>query len=248
MRNVPAGDLIAKARKIQWGRAPRGPVVDGYVLPSSPAEIFKFGQEAAIPLLVGVTSREFGNGPSGDNLLKEIEDATGELAPQALALYGLANGGQGTSDPLYGSAGIQWEADIEFHCPVTTEAMWHAAARNSTYLYEFDRAIPGQEAQGALHSAELPYVFGSYPKAGNIAGNFGDADFKLADLMESYWTNFAKTGDPNSANEPNWPKIDGSQPYMSFTQDGAGVASAGPLRGPQCDLYRQVLAGQMKRK
>lgn len=248
LRTVPARELIAKASKIQWGHGPRGPVVDGYVLPDSPAAIFKAGQEAPVPLLLGVTSREFGGGPSGDELAKEIESAAGELAPQALALYGLSDGGQGTSDPLYGSAGIQWEADNEFHCPVTTEALWHAAARNPTYLYEFDHAIPGQEAQGALHSAELPYVFGFYPKSGNIAGKFGPVDFKLADLIETYWTNFAKTGDPNSANEPAWPRIGGEQRYMIFTQDGLGTVSAGPLRGPQCELYRQVLAQKAKQK
>jgi para-nitrobenzyl esterase len=261
LRKVAAKDLIAKAAKIQWGSAPRGPTVDGYVLPGSPAGIFKSGQEAPIPLLLGVTSREFGSAPGGD-LTKEIEDATGELAPQALALYGLADGGQGTSDPLYGSAGIQWEADNEFHCPVTTEAMWHAAAHNPTYLYEFDHAIPGQEAQGALHTSEVPYVFGFYPKSGNISGNFGPIDFKLADLVGTYWTNFAKTGDPNDGSsslgwktgDPNsegrtsWPKVDESQRYLIFTQDGLGVVSTGPLRGPQCDLYRQVLAKEMKQK
>jgi para-nitrobenzyl esterase len=245
LRNVPARDLIAKASKIEWGHAPRGPVVDGYVLPASPAEVFQSGQEAPIPLLLGVTSREFGNAPDGD-LTKEIEDATADLAPQALALYGLTGGAQGSNDPLYGSAGIQWEADIQFHCPVATEALWHAAARNPVYLYEFDHPIPGQEAQGALHSSELPYVFGNFPTSGNISGNFGPVDFKLADLIETYWTNFAKTGDPNSANEPPWPRLDDSQRYLIFTEDGRGEASAGPLRGPQCDLFRKVLAQQMK--
>ncbi|MGO8760007.1 MAG: carboxylesterase/lipase family protein [Terracidiphilus sp.] len=247
LRNVPARDLIAKASKIQWGNAPRGPNVDGYVLPNSPAEIFQSGQEAPIPLLLGVTSREFGNASASD-LTKEIEDATGKFAPRALALYRLADGGQGSSDPVYGSVGIQWEADYDFHCPVTTEALWHSAAHNPTYLYEFDHPIPGQEAQGALHSSELPYVFGNFPTSGNIGGNFGPADFKLADLIQTYWTNFAKTGDPNSENRPSWPGIDGSQRYMIFTQDGLGVLSSGPLRGPQCDLYREVLAQQMEKK
>ena len=35
---------------------------------------------------------------------------------------------------------------------------------------------------------------------------------------------------------------------MIFTQDGLGVLSSGPLRGPQCDLYREVLAQQMEKK
>ena len=109
---------------------------------------------------------------------------TGSVADRAFALYGLANGGVGNTDPLYGSAGDQWFADLAFRCPTTTEAAWHTAAHRPVYEYELQHAIPGQQSQGAVHSADLPYVFGYFPKAGNIAGNFGDVDFKLA---TSFW-------------------------------------------------------------
>jgi len=272
LRSVPADDLIAKAAHFEWGIPPVGPIVDGWVVPRSPDEVFKAGKEAPIPLLVGVTTREFGAGDSSDALRKSIQDYAGKFAPQALALYGVADGGQGKNDPLYGSAGVQWSADTQFHCPVSTEALWHAAAHHSTFLYEFDHAIPGQEAQGALHSAELPYVFGSFPTSGNISGKFGPVDVHLADLMEDYWTNFAKTGDPNDGSsslgskktgDPNssgdansadpsstalahWPELDAAQLYFVFTEDGQGVASTSPFRAPQCDLYREILAVNMK--
>lgn len=246
LRKVPAEELIAKAQKIEWGKAPVGPSVDGYVLPHSPAEIFKSGHEAPVPLLLGATTREFGGGPAGDELRKEIEKTDSDLAPQAFKLYGLAESGAGASDPVYGAAGVQWAADNEFHCPVTTEAMWHATAHHPTYLYELNYAIPGQE--GALHTAEVPYVFGYYPKSGNISGSFGPVDFKFADLVETYWTNFAKTGDPNSASLPVWPKVDAKQVYLILTKEGWAQASTGPMRGPQCELYRKVLARQMSKK
>ena len=165
---------------------------------------------------------------------------TGSVADRAFALYGLANGGAGNADPLYGSAGDQWFADLAFRCPTTTEATWHTAAHHRVYEYELQHAIPGQEAQGAVHSADLPYVFGYFPKAGNIAGNFGDVDFKLADLIETYWTNFARTGDPNSNGLPKWPDFDGEQVYIQFKQDGS-VGTSTSLRKPYCDLYRDVV-------
>jgi len=250
LRNIPAADLLSKlgSRATQW---PNGftPDVDGWVLPTSPRQIFESSQEAAIPLLLGVTSREFGSGPPLDELRNTIQKQTGDLAPQALALYDLSGNQPPDPDPLYGSASVQWGADDLFHCPITTEALWHAATHNPTFEYEFDRPIPGQEAQGALHSAELPYVFGFFPKSGNIGGTFSAVDMRLADLIQTYWTNFAKTGDPNSpasSDLPNWPALDQSQTYLLFTVAGNVVVSTSPLRGPQCNLYRKVLAAKMK--
>lgn len=246
LRQVSAQDLIAKAGISKWGQAPVGPEIDGYVLPSDPAKVFKAGKEAPIPLLLGTNAREFGGSMPVDQLRKNIEGATSQYAQQALALYGLAGDGQGNDDPVYGSAATQWGADVDFHCPATTVALWHAAAHHPMYEYEFDHAIPGQEAQGALHSAELPYVFGNFPRSGNLAGSFGPVDTHLADLLQGYWTNFAKTGDPNDAGLPPWPEFDATQRYITFTEEGQGVSSTGPFRGPQCELYRQVLAVRMK--
>ena len=250
LRKIPAADLLARlgSRASKW---PGGftPDVDGWVLPISPQQVFAAGQEAAIPLLLGTTSREFGGGPPLDEVRATIDQRAGDLAPQELALYGLSGGQPADPDPLYGSASVQWSADDVFHCPVTTEALWHTAAHHPAFEYEFDRPIPGQEAKGALHSAELPYVFGFFPKSGNIGGNFNAVDMQLADQIQTYWTNFAKTGDPNlpaSPGLPHWPALDQSQAFLRFTVDGTAVVSAAPLRGPQCDLYRTVLAGQMK--
>jgi para-nitrobenzyl esterase len=245
LRQVPGPDVVAKAAVLQWGQAPVSPIVDGWIVPRSPEEVFKAGKEAPIPLLLGVNTREFGSDEPADALRKSINDYAGKFAPQALALYGVANADPGVNDPLYGSAGVQWNADVQFHCPVSTEAIWHNSTHQSVFEYEFDHAIPGHEAEGALHSGELDYVFGYFPTTGNIGGTFGPVDTHLADLMENYWTNFAKSGDPNSANLPHWPELDAAQLYLTFTEDGHAVTSAGPLRAPQCDLYREVLAVHM---
>jgi para-nitrobenzyl esterase len=232
--------LEAVGKQDPQGLPVESPIVDGWVLPRSPAEIFAAGQQAPAALLIGTTTREFGMAAPVAAVRSFIQSVTGNLADRAFTLYGLANGGTGNIDPMYGSAGDQWFADLVFRCPITTEAAWHTAANHPLYEYEFQHAIPGQEAQGAVHSADLPYVFGYFPKQGNISGNFGEIDFKLADLIEIYWTNFAKTGDPNSSGVPKWPEFGKAQGYIEFTQDGR-VASATGLRRPQCDLYRDVL-------
>ena len=250
LRRMTAQKLMTAVNaEDQKHRPPMGPMIDGWVIPRSPAEVFAAGQESAIPLLIGSNAIESGSTASPDELRKTIQSAAGEFAPQALALYGLANGGQGTADPLYGTAADQWTADTRYRCAATTEAMWHSAAYYPTYEYEFQRVSPGQEAKGAVHSAELPYVFGYYPRSGQFvaAAEFVDADLKLAGEMESYWTNFARTGNPNSRGLPHWPGFEQGQAFIEFTQDGR-VANAAGLRVPQCNLYREVLAERMKQQ
>jgi para-nitrobenzyl esterase len=258
--NVPAGEgALAFLRKqtteallaAAGGQEPQGipvlgPIIDGYVLPNSPVEIFAAGEEAPIPVLVGTTTREFGMQGSPDEIRKMIREVMGSLAEKTFDAYGLANGGSGYTDPLFGPAGDQWFADLIFRCPITTEAIWHNGSHRAVYEYQFGRAIPGQEAQGSVHSADLPYVFGFYPKSGNIAGAFSETDFKLADLIETYFTNFAKTGNPNGSGVPEWPEFDHAQRYIFFKQDGQATVESGGLRRKQCDLYREALRERMK--
>jgi para-nitrobenzyl esterase len=246
LRRIAAPDLLARLgdHASQWPGF--SPDVDGWVLPRSPEAVFAAGGEAAIPLLIGTTSREFGNSEPLDALHNAITQTDADYASQALALYGLADGARGASDPLYGPAAVQWNADNLFHCPIATEALWHFSAHNATFEYEFDHAIPGQEAQGALHSSDLPYVFGFFPRSGNIGGSFSDADKRLADLMESYWANFGKTGDPNGTDLVFWPELGRKQSFLRFTQEGTAVVSHTPLRGAQCDVYRKVAAEKLK--
>ncbi len=244
LRTLSGTDLLAALKNLPQGARSRvGPDIDGYVLPQQPALVFATGQAAAIPLVFGTTTREFGGNQSADQLRATITFAAGAQAPQALAAYGLADGAQGATDPKYGTPADQWSADMIFRCPSVTQAAWHEAAHNPTWQYEFNHAIPGQEAQGAVHSADLPYVFGYFPKTGNISGKFTDVDMKLADLIQTYWTNFAKTGNPNSPALPNWPQQGNNGTYIQFQQDGK-VETAAALRAAQCNIYRQWIVAQ----
>ena len=247
LRQQTSQQLLA-SQASQNPRPHFGPDLDGWILTRQPASVFAAGQEAAIPLLFGTTAREFGASTFGiptaqDTLRKTIATYYGDLAPRALTAYGLAEGAQAIDDPLYGSPSDQWSADLIFRCPATAQADWHNAAHHPTYQYELTHAIPGQEAQGAVHSSDLPYVFGYFPKQGNIAGHFTEVDFQLSALIETYWTNFAKTGNPNSPTLPAWPQYGTERRYIRFAQDGQVVAQAN-LRDAPCAAYRASLAAR----
>ena len=242
LRGIPAADLIKR-----WtAHEPHqrfGPDVDGWVLTRTPAEVFAAGEESAIPLIFGTTTKEFGGSEAPYQLRGMINVLDGLYAPEALKLYGLADDGAGTYDPVYGSAADQLAADSMFRCPSTTEGRWHTAAHHPTYQYEFNHPVPGQPA--AVHSTDLSFVMGFFPKEGNLAGNYTATDFKVADLVESYFTNFAKTGDPNGVGLAEWPQFGAAGNYVKFTNEGT-VDQANNMRGAVCAIFREVMELRMK--
>ncbi|HEV3329715.1 MAG TPA: carboxylesterase family protein [Bryobacteraceae bacterium] len=227
LREAPAGDLLkaTTAPRMSIGPA-NGVVVDGWVFPKPPAEVFATGHELRVPLLIGNNARER-TPPQAtpEDLQKAMEAMYGPLAPRAFALYAVEG-----PDPLYGGPGAQWVVDSLYRCPVVAQVVWHSAAGNRSYEYQYDHAPPGREALGAVHGAEVPYVFGK------LGENAVAVDRDISAAMEQYWTNFAKTGNPNGAGLPQWPAFDAkARGYLEFTDNGP-VTREG-LRRPYCDLY-----------
>ena len=233
LRAIPAQDLL-KAANAARGTGPNmAPSEDGWFMPASAARVFAAAREPAVPLMIGSNSQEQ-NGPKDDELRKLVAGAYGINADKALAYYGLSGPGAGNSDPLYGSASKQFWADSRQRCGSEQEALWHVATRAPVYRYQFDRAIAGRPA--TQHSAELPYVFGNLLPGGFLGGPFTDADRRISNDLQVYWTNFARSGDPNGGGLPAWPKYDANaRNYLEFTDNGP-VARAG-LRRQICDLY-----------
>lgn len=245
MRGVPADDILKAEPNFPQTHPDLGITVDGYVFPTSPAAVFAAGKEHRVALLHGNNARERipGTNPP-DDLKKAIADNDGPLADRAWALY------SGTAtDPSYGTPADQWADDTSFRCAAVAELAWHAAAGNATFEYEFARVPAGRESVGATHASELAYVFGTLDHGfvavvGPPPSGFSATDREVSEAVQQYWTNFAKTGNPNGGKLPRWPKFDlSSHAYIQFTDASPGAKKN--LRQPFCNLFMENVTRQM---
>ncbi len=207
-RALPAETLV-KA-EVRNGR-PYGsflPVADGYVFPRDAYDLYRSGRFTDTPLLLGTNSDEgrllapLGATPA--RFEAQIRAQFGSDADAILALYPHA------SDAEAEQAARDVVRDSLLAQPTWTWALLHAEkGADPVYLYYFDRHSP-QAPLGPTHMAEIGYVFGNLvgsvrgaPDA--LSGTPGPTDVTLMEQIQSYWVNFAKTGDPNGPGLPHWP-------------------------------------------
>lgn len=73
---------------------------------------------------------------------------------------------------------------------------------------------------GASHASEIAYVFDNLEERNDIT--FTEKDKEVGKIMNAYWANFAKTGNPNGKGLPNWPVYDNNKnEVFEFTSDGS---------------------------
>lgn len=265
LRKISAADLLDAANRFtapdkEGVPTHRGPelIVDGWVLPEQPAAALRDGHSHPIPWLLGNNIQEFSftrssviqpNAPPDppDGLRAQIRDSFGEEAQAAIAAYGLAHSDAPPIDPQLGSAGTQLMTDTFFRCPARIAGNWLAHRGLAIWEYQFERPLPGSGSQSTRHSGELPYVFGWAQHTGHgvMGATYEPADAILSEQMQSYWTNFAKTGDPNGPGLPPWPKVSGdAPPLMHFTGSGSAAAPAEPR--PACVLLGNHIEHQLQ--
>lgn len=200
LRSVPANDVISNLPE----KADEAfhHIRDGYVFPENVGLAFQKGTFNAVPLMTGFNADEatlfFPDDPEPSVWLEGLP--TNDAAAQKAMLETVYPGQAETLQSLYNltndfvDSGTQMMGDEIFGVNVRFAAEKNEAQGQPSYTYHFTRVPPSEkQTLGAYHAAEIPFVFGSLEPALGAS----DEDMKLADLMGTYWTNFAKSGNPN---------------------------------------------------
>ena len=192
-----------------------GPVVDGQFLPESVPDAYAAGRQAHVPSIIGWNRDERAGTLSKDMTAAKWKayavEHYGDRSEQFLNAFPAGTDEQAVrSADDFTTAGF-----IAFGAWKWAEAQVNTG-QSPVFRYRFDRPAPAEEnhPQGkyAFHSDELEYVFGTLDvRSGAV---WKREDRALSAEMVTYWTNFARTGDPNGAGLPHWPRFDSDKAVL----------------------------------
>jgi para-nitrobenzyl esterase len=236
LRALPADALV----KLPWSAQPN---IDGAALPDNPDAIFTAHRQNDVPVLAGWNSEE------GVDLAPDMFGTKEFTAANHAALLKRVIG---TDPPSWllqfypGATDVEArDSIIRFSTDIMGWQMWQWAKMTKNgkikpaYLYHYihwpaEPATPCGYGCKAGHGAEVRFVF---DHLGQDARAWTAADRAMADRIVRYWTNFAKTGDPNGEGLPEWAAFDGT-PKSAMQLGGEDEIKA---RGafPDFDLFKR---------
>ena len=242
LRAKSAADLMATA-DVAMGFG-FGPEVDTQFLPDQPRTLYDAGMIAKVPYLLGSNTDEgtlflpATKPTTQDDYTAALVVAFGAATAPAVAnMYPMGNFADGMPNPAT-AALARAIGDGRLVCTTVDTAVRASHAGLSVYMYNFDIPVPISPPGtylGATHGSELVSVFGTSPA-------FTDQTKAISDLMQRYWTNFAKTGDPNAGADLKWPAFTESMNLrVNFAVQPSVVTN---FRATECAFWRTGYAMQ----
>jgi para-nitrobenzyl esterase len=234
LRALSAEEVLRGAPAPAGVRAPfieTTPVLDGKLVTETAETAYKANHQPRLPLLLGSNSADTAGNRVRATTKEELFARFGQWSAEAKAAY--------DPDGSTELATLIARANDDFGQAEPSRFAANAFAANGSpvYLYRFSyvqSAMRERMRVGAPHGGEIGFVFGTL--AAGPGGPPSPEDLEVSRLAQSYWVNFARTGDPNGPGLPTWPRHDPAKDLIfDFRPDG--TAGAGPdLRKARLDV------------
>jgi len=206
------------------------PILDGKLITETAETAYKAHRQPRVPLMLGSNSADTAGNRIKATTEEQLFARFGQWSAQAKAAYDP----DGSAD----LATLVSRANDDFGQaePARFAASAFATNGSPVYLYRFSYVQTGMREMfraGTPHGGEIAFVFGTLG-----TGGFGPPpppptpqDQAVSRLAQSYWVNFARTGDPNGAGLPAWPRYDPSKDLIfDFHPDGSAGAVPDPWK------------------
>lgn len=226
LRKIPADKLPSG-----WGMGSAWPIIDGYVIPDDQYKLYEAGKYNDVAILVGYNSDEglsFAREKTPQEFIENVEKRYGKFSDALLKAYPLGkNTVPKTARDLMRDAAFGWHTWSWARLQAKT-------GKSKVYYYYFDQHPAYPEGsprfgQGSPHGQEVAYVF---QNLGTSNPETSETDMTISEAMATYWTNFAKQGNPNGKGVPAWDAFSEANPkVMHFAQTPkmGGVPDAASL-------------------
>jgi len=206
-----------------------GPILDGKLVVETAESAYKAGRQANVPLIIGNCSAEIGGEFVSNAKTKEALFASfGESEAEAKAAFD-PDGNKEFAEVI-----TKFNTDWVWGEPARMAARAFVAKSVPVYVYQFGY-VPATARNfaryGAGHGSEVSFVFNTINARWGNPGEATAQEKELANIMNTYWTNFAKTGNPNGNGLPAWPLYDiQKENILDIDLDGKAVSMPDPRK------------------